>query len=442
MPLRTVQTVRFVASTYKTFAALKNKALSPSDAGEALAAETGSMGPLYTKMAQFISARKDVLGNEFAEALAQVQDNVSIEQPVTPPALTGYDVDPIPIARASIADVFSATRHADGARVAIKQRRPGVRQSMEQDLPLLSTVMYMAAVVGVPGAVNIHEMIMQSRDMVMRELDFRLEAASSEEFRNTFADVRWLVVPRVVHVSENVLVTEFVESNKVDMVESPNPALAQRVMDLYMLMLGKGFVHADPHPGNLGFLPNGDVVLYDFGAMLRVHVGVREQVARALQAGLTKNPEELVAALEELGVVTIAAGQRAPVRQLVRRALNGNIHDELRDAPEFAAKNRRVVQFGTTFIYLTRTLTLIDGLCRVLDPKFAYDFSKWVATPNGMDVALNTLRDAASLPSVLTTMQSDMEDFQVRVMREMDMLQRVLVGLLGAMVAYIMHAMI
>lgn len=433
---RPVETVRFVARVYRTLHTLKRRGITPREAGQSLAGEAGSMGPLYTKLAQFLSARKDVLDGEFVEALAEVQDNVSVSVAPEPPELPGYEVDPVPIARASIADVYVGRRREDGLRVAIKQRRAGIKRQMTEDLPLLSGVMFAAGLAGVPGAQNMYELIAQSRELVLRELDFRIEGAAMDEFRALFGGLRWLVVPRVVSASETLLVTEFEPSRKCTAVAGANPALAQRVMDLYMLMLGKGFVHADPHPGNLGFRPNGDVVLYDFGAMLRVEAGVRERVARALEAGVKKDAEGLVGALEDLGVLAIQPGQRPAVRQLMRRALNGNLHEELRDAPEFASRNRRVVRLGTTFIYLTRTLTLIDGMCRTLDPEFDYDFSRWVEVPGGVEAAMEVLRDAASLPSTLTTMQTDMEDFQARVVGEMAQLKRAVAVGLGAAAVY------
>lgn len=428
-PARPLQTVRFVAHTYRTLHALKHGATTPRLAGEALARAASNMGPLYTKLAQFISARRDALDPEFADALALVQDNAAVLLPPEPPSLQGYSVNPVPIARASIADVFEGTRLSDNTRVAIKQRRRGVKAQMTADLPLLGTVMRAAGAVGVPGAQNMCELIEQSSEMVLRELDFRVEAAATEEFKQLFEDTSWVVVPRVVAVGEDLLVTEFVPSHKAASVVAPNPALAQRLMTLYMRMLGKGFVHADPHPGNLGFRPGGTIVLYDFGAMLRVPGSAQEQVARTLHAGLTKDADGLVSALEELGVVTVQTGQRTAVRQLVRKALKGDVHQELKDAPEFASKNRRVVKFGTTFIYLTRTLSLIDGLCRTLDPQFRYDYSQWVEAPDGMQTAVAVLRDAASLPATLATMQGDLEDMQVRMIAEMEQMRRAAVSL-------------
>lgn len=397
---------------------MKRGRISPSEAGHALAGAVSNMGPLYIKLAQFISARKDALDPAFADALAAVQDDIAVQDDAAPPAIDGYEVDPRPIARASIADVFRGRRTSDGAAVAIKRRRSGVKSTMTTDLPLLAGVMGVCGALGIPGAQNMHELIMQSWAMVVNELDFRNEAASIEEFRGLFADVEWVLLPRVWHASETVMIMEFLPARKLRDVRGPNPALARRVMDLYMMMLTSGLMHADPHPGNLGFCADGTVVLYDFGAMLRVDVATKEHVTQALQAGVTRDPGRMLAALENLGVLTVQPGQRSAVRRLVRRVLNGDVHAELRDAPEFASRNQRIVKFSTEFIYITRTLTLIDGICRTLDPDFEYEYARWVDAPNGLDTAMEVMQHAASLPSAVTTMQLDLEEFQMRMVQD------------------------
>lgn len=414
---RTVDTARFVYRTYRTLQSLKAKSLSPRAAGRLLAEDTGRMGPLYTKLAQFISARRDAIDPELADALAVVQDNVPIETVEAPPELPGYRVEPRPIASASIADVFRATHLRDKSVVAIKRRRQGVKESILTDLPLLLGVMAVLAIARVPGSLNMLELIRESRPILLTELDFRNEAAAASEFAALFRDVEWLVVPQVVAAHEDTMVSEFVPSKKIGDVMTPNPDLAQRLMDLYMMMLDVGFVHADPHPGNIGFLDGGDIVLYDFGAMLRVEGNTREKVARVLHAGIAKDAEGLLTSLESMGVLSIKSGQRTSVRRVLRRVLNGDVHEELKTSPEFFDADQRVVSFGTTFIYLTRTLTLIDGACRTLDPTFDYDYSRWIEAPAPV---LDIVRNAMSMPSTMHTMQSDMEEFQARILKEIE----------------------
>lgn len=422
---RLAETAGFVYRAYRIMHRVKTRQLTAGGAGRQLADESCRMGPLYVKMAQFVSARRDVLDAEFAEALAVVQDRAAVSTPVAVPALPGYRVEgSAPLASASIADVFLATRVSDGARVAVKCRRPGVKDQVETDLPLLKAVMRAAAAAGVPAARNLYELIDESQDVVLGELDFRKEAAAAREFAERFEDVPWLRVPRVLDAAEDVLVSEYVPSRRMERVVAPNAALARRVMDLYMLMLTDGIVHADPHPGNIGFLPGGRVVLYDFGAVLRIEAGVGGALKRAMQAGITKDADGVIGALEDLGVLRLRPGQKPGVRRLVRRLLasGAGVHLELQNAPEFTDSDgrRRVVTFERTFIYLVRTLSLVEGACRHLDPEFEYDYARWIPAPAPTEIAATVARDLTALPSTLQSMQSDLEDFQARVTGELD----------------------
>ena len=422
-PSRAVETVRFVARTYRTLAGLKAGRVGSGVAGAALASDVASMGPLYVKMAQFVSARRDALDADLADALAVVQDRLpSLEAPRVP-VVPGHSFEREPIGRASIADVFRGTRDRDGARVVAKVRRRGVKERITQDLPLLRGVMATAAAANLPGARNMAELLRESEGMVLGELDFRQEARAQTEFRRLMRDgLPWVVVPRVHLASEDMLVAEYVPSRRLAEVAGPNAALAGRLMDLYMSMLDRGFVHADPHPGNIGVLPGGAIVLYDFGAMLRVDPATKGRVAGLMQASLTKDAAGVIRGLEGMGVLRVRAGQGPAVRRVVRRILAdvGDVHVQLQNSPEFADSERRVVSFSQTFIYLVRTLTLIDGSCRALDPDFAYDFARWLPPNAAADGMAGFARDVAAVPSTMQTMQADMEEFQVRVVEEME----------------------
>jgi predicted unusual protein kinase regulating ubiquinone biosynthesis (AarF/ABC1/UbiB family) len=356
--------------------------------------------------------------------MVQDQCRVSSADAEAPPVIEGFAVHPDPIAVASVACVYRARRISDGLEVAIKRIRPGVRQQIEEDVPLLMGVMAFAAKLGAPGALNMYELIRESREMLMGELDLRQEARAAAEFRIKMGDVTWVVVPRVVALKHECLVMQYVPSHKVSTVKGPNPALARRLMDLYMIMVRSGFVHADPHPGNLGILSGGRVVIYDFGAMLRVDGDVvGASVAKVLQSAVTKDVDGLIRALEEVGVMTVDRGRRVAVRRVLRRALAGEVHQELQNAPEFVDSEKRVVRFGTAFIYLARTLTMMTSACRTLDPGFEYDYSAWIPVDQaggGLSMAANVLRDASAMPATMMTMHSDMEEFQSQILGEIE----------------------
>ena len=413
-----MQTASFVARTYHVLHRLKTAQTTPRRAGEEIAQEVCRMGPLYTKMAQFISARRDSIDAEFADALSLVQDRVPPGVCLTPPEVQGYIVESVPFASASVADVYRARRTADGAEVVIKKRRPGVKERIMEDLPLLKTVMDIAAVGKVPGAKNMADLISETQDMVLGEMDFSREALACRSFKDLFGHVSWLVIPEVLLADEDTLISVYQPAKKLDMVVTPNPPLATRLMDLYMMMLQAGKIHADPHPGNIGYLSGGRIVLYDFGAMVTVDASFGDAMARVLHAGITKNADGVMTALEDLGAIRVEPGNRPSVRRLVRQLLSGaDLHQKLSASPEFTDGDKRIVRLGTEFIYLVRTLALIEGTCKVLDPDFSYDYAAWVPENDGM---LDALRDVASLPSAVLTMQSDMEEFQTRVFAEVD----------------------
>lgn len=425
---RGVHTLRYVARTYRTLHQLQHKRISPFAAGNLLARDASAMGPLYTKLAQFISARTDALDPDFIKALSAVQDSVPAGSQ-GPPDVRGLVVEPVPVACASIANVYRATSRKTGRVMAIKRRREGCKEAVQVDLPLLSGVMAAAACVRLPGAANMRELIDESSEMVLRELDFRHEAAASQEFRALMAEVPWVMVPSVLHASEDTLISQFVASRKLSEVSVPNPALAQRLMTLYMEMMRAGYVHADPHPGNLGFKEDGTIVLYDFGAMVRVDAGLSQLVARAITAGLTKNADDLLTALEALDVVRVEPVQRAGVRRVLRKVLDGEVHEELRMSPEFTSSGgKRILRFSQDFIYLTRTLTLIYASCRQLDPSFEYDFARWIDRPDAMSQLTGIARDVAAIPSTVQTMHNDLEVFQTRIIEEIDHMKRAATG--------------
>lgn len=433
---RGVDTARFVARTYRTLHALKHGRLTPRDAGRVLADDVTAMGPLYVKMAQFVSSRRDAVDPDLADALAVVQDDVPASE--FPTAMPGYVFCQEPVGSASIAVVFRGKRLRDGKAVALKQRHAGADVRIREDLPLLAAVMSVASAVGLPGARNMTELLRETTPTILGELDFRQEARSQTSFRALVKDVGWLRVPRVYEAREDAMVSEFVAAHKVSRVKAPNPALATRLMDMYMLMIDRGLVHADPHPGNLGVLPDGSVVLYDFGAVLPVPPRTRQDVTALLQAATVRDAEGTTRALERLGVLHVRDDQRLAVRRTMRRALSGDddVHVELQNSPGFASGNssERVVAFSREFVYLVRTFALVDGACRALDPEFSYDFSSRIdASP--LEVVSAFARQAASMPSTMQTMQLDMEEFQMRIVKEIEDARRAVVVVLMAAAA-------
>jgi ubiquinone biosynthesis protein len=122
-----------------------------------------------------------------------------------------------------------------------------------------------------------------------RELDFEWEADQQREFARSLQEVPALIVPRVFHGSESLLVMEYVNGLPVDQPDLLRaagiaPTAAAEIMSdiVFRMILLTGFFHADPHPGNLAITPQGQLVFYDFGWMGRYSEHFREQLALGL----------------------------------------------------------------------------------------------------------------------------------------------------------------
>lgn len=373
------------------------------------------------KMAQFVSARGDLLDDVTIRALRELQNAVPPDKDETVPEIRGYDVDSVPIASASVATVYRGTRTSDGASVAIKKIRPGVRHRVEQDIPLLLEVLAWAKVLGFAGAENMSEIVRECRPVIFAELDLREEAKLHVAFAREASGTPWLIIPKVYRATETSMVSEFVASRKItDAV--PTPALAKRLFDLYIRMvLQWGLVHADPHAGNIGVRSDGTVVLYDFGAVIDVR-DAQPFIAKLLKSVILDDVDGVVDALTRMGIIKNASVSRLrraipKIRQL---AGSPNFNEELSKLPEFTDNDNRLFELTTKYVYLIRSLVIVQGIIAYHDPSFdlrayaeRYDDLIASATDVPMwDVASEFATDVLSTPGNLRAMQNAMVDMK------------------------------
>ncbi|MGA5047260.1 ABC1 kinase family protein [Streptomyces arboris] len=163
-----------------------------------------------------------------------------------------------PSAAASIGQVHRAVWH-DGREVAVKVQYPGAGEALLSDLTQLSRF---ARLLGplVPG-MDIKPLIKEMRDRVSEELDYELEAQAQQVHAEEFADDPDVVIPGVVHQSDQVLVTEWMDGVPLaDIIAEGTTEQRDRAGQLLARFLFSGpartgLLHADPHPGNFRLLP-------------------------------------------------------------------------------------------------------------------------------------------------------------------------------------------
>ncbi|MFD4225601.1 ABC1 kinase family protein [Streptomyces sp. NPDC058545] len=220
-----------------------------------------------------------------------------------------------PSAAASIGQVHRAVWH-DGREVAVKVQYPGAGEALLSDLTQLSRF---ARLLGplIPG-MDIKPLITELRDRVSEELDYELEARSQQEHAAEFADDPDVVIPDVVHQSDQVLVTEWIDGVPLSEVitdgtqEQRDRAGQLLARFLFSGPARTGLLHADPHPGNFRLLPaeteGGEagqwrLGVLDFGTVDRLPGGLPQPIGDSLRLTLAGDAEAVYELLREEGFV-------------------------------------------------------------------------------------------------------------------------------------------
>jgi predicted unusual protein kinase regulating ubiquinone biosynthesis (AarF/ABC1/UbiB family)/HSP20 family molecular chaperone IbpA len=196
------------------------------------------------------------------------------------------EFDDQPAAAASIGQVHRAVWH-DGRQVAVKIQYPGAGRALMSDLSQLNRFARLFGVL-MPG-LDAKPLLAELRDRVAEELDYRLEAASQEAFATAYAGDPDIRVPRVVSVSDYVLVSEWLDGIPLaTIIADGTTAQRNRAGSVLIRFMFSGparcrLLHADPHPGNFRLLADGRIGVLDFGAVDRLPDGFPPLFGRVLR---------------------------------------------------------------------------------------------------------------------------------------------------------------
>lgn len=273
---------------------------------EELTEDLKKMGPTYVKLGQLLSTRPDLLPSHFMEALATLQDDVDeVEYEVVEEIFKEeiglriskafLSFDKIPLASASIGQVHKAITH-DGQIVAVKIQRPGIRKRFIEDLDTLMSLSEKAEKISeVARSYSLHSVIEELRYILLKELDYNLEAQNLTRLKTNLKDFQHLFIPAPVmdYCSSRVLTMEFVEGSKVTKI-SPlksmgldmEPLIDDLIKGYLKQIIVDGFAHADPHPGNVYLTPNHQIALMDAGMVAKFSNEMQETILK-LMIGLS-----------------------------------------------------------------------------------------------------------------------------------------------------------
>ena len=298
-----------------------------------------ALGPTFVKVGQILSMRSEILPQSFCDELAKLRADADpmpygtvlqvLEDEYGRPAGEIFDhIDATPLGSASLAQVHRA-KLTTGEDVAVKVQRPGVRETMAQDVSIMRTIARIAAKT-MPSAqvVDLSGVVEELWDTFEAETDFMIEARNLAEFKRFCEHYKYMDCPKPYSdlCTEHVVVMDYVEGISVshpdELIEAGYDLkeIGTKLVDNYATqVLDEGFFHADPHPGNI-MVRGGRIVLLDLGMTGRLNAKTRsvlkdmifavaKQDSPALADGLLRfagaeaDPEDYPALLADLDVI-------------------------------------------------------------------------------------------------------------------------------------------
>lgn len=201
--------------------------------------------------------------------------------------------EPTAFAAASLGQVHRAQLAGHGT-VAVKVQYPGIAATIASDMQLVRAALRALAHTDMPLPTDavLDSVMTEIESTLLREVDYLQEAEQLQWFAEHAAQPGVVMAqPILSHTRAQVLTQQFVPGLPLQawLATQPPQALrdqaGQHLWDWFMYCIfGLGRVHADPHPGNFLFAPDGTVGVLDFGCTRSLSAEFRAQVRLAWSA--------------------------------------------------------------------------------------------------------------------------------------------------------------
>lgn len=360
-----------------------------------LTALIARLGPTFIKAVQVLGMREDLLPKTYTDQFKTLQDQVPPFCPARarkileaelgrPPEELFDSFETEPLAAASLGQVHRAVYQGRG--VAVKIRRPGVERIVRADLAALGFIIRFAGIfVDSYILKNFWSVLGEFRRMILLEMDFRTEARNAERLRRNLRDFPRVIVPRCLEhlTTERVSVFEFHDGVRVDDIErlrrqNMDPdKLVGLLIEVYVhQVVIDGFIHADPHPGNLLVDPEGRLVILDFGMAVELDPAVKKELFGLVVALVRNDVDAIVDGFYRLRMVEPninTAVLRDAARTLMSIQLGTEysprlIQEICQDI--YAAFHKFPLRLPQSLVYLLRASALVEGIGISFDPRF------------------------------------------------------------------------
>ncbi|KAF7011847.1 hypothetical protein CFC21_026111 [Triticum aestivum] len=356
------------------------------------------LGPAFVKIAQAVSSRPDVIPPAYLDELSLLQDRIApfstelafdiIEKELQMPLdMIFSEMSPVPVAAASLGQVYQARLRSNGKLVAVKVQRPGVQAVISLDIYILR---FLAGVARKVGKFNtdLQAVLDEWASSLFREMDYREEARNGLKFRELYGKLRDVMVPEMYleQTRRRVLIMEWVEGERLSEVRDQYLVEVGVYCSLSQL-LEYGFYHADPHPGNLLRTVDGKLAYLDFGMMGEFRQELRDGFIEACLHLVNRDFDGLAKDFVTLGLLPATAQ-----KDEVTKALTGVFESAVNKGVQNISFGDLSGNLGQTmykfkfqipsyFSLVIRSLAVLEGIAISFNPNYKVLSSSypWIA---------------------------------------------------------------
>lgn len=422
---------------------------------EELVEDLKQMGPTYIKLGQLLSTRPDLLPDAYLQALATLQNDVPpiayeevhriVEEEIGTRISKAFSFfDEKPVASASIGQVHKAHLRS-GKPVAVKVQRPGIRKQFLEDLDTLRELAEFAVKhTKVARKYAFDEVLAELRHILLQELDYVREAQNLMLLGKNLQEFENITVPQPIqdYSTSKVLTMEFIEGTKITSIsplrrlENDLSHLVDELVEAYLKQLiTDGFVHADPHPGNVHLTDQNKIALIDLGMVAKFTPNMQEKLLQLLIALSQNDGEACAEVLLSISDVTGEANVKnfkKTINHLVMDSQN-TMAKEMQTGRLLIQMNRIAADNGIHISVevniLGKILLNLDQIVAVLEPEF--DLRKAIRTyvnkmmrskmydelqpENLFSIALQTKHLAENLPDRLNKISENLANNNFRI---------------------------
>ncbi|MDR3059905.1 MAG: hypothetical protein LBU84_17430 [Prevotella sp.] len=350
------------------------------------------LGPAYVKLGQLLSNRDDLLPEELTVELQKLQDDVSYqdidihttlkEELGIEPDKLFEEINTVPIAAASLSQVYTAILREEQQKIIIKVKRKGIREIIEADVLIMKDFAHLLEkYYDAAKKVGLYNIVCTFENSILSEMSFVQELINIERFRVNFEGNDSIYIPKTYKElsNSNILCMEFIDGIKISDREKlidnglNTTDIASAVVDLYLKqVIDYGFFHADPHSGNIFVLTTGQIAFIDYGSVGKMLPRDKEHLADFVIYALRKDTKRMIRVIKKVAVKYSISNETRMERDLYEfldvmesssiRELD--LKDMMKRLSKLLNENQTVLP---EYVYLlVRGIVLLEGIGREL----------------------------------------------------------------------------